>query len=52
MLIVPTGPCLKFDANIKEMGSRLKNENLIDHERHESVSIENTMQYIVKIENV
>ena len=39
----------KFDANIKEMGRLEKGNKLVDYEIHESVNIESSKQYTVKI---
>ena len=52
MLVVLSQLCLKFGANVKEIGW-LKKENIqVDLEIHQSTRRENSRQYILKIENI
>ena len=44
--------CLKFGANIKEIGWLKKENILVDHKRHQSARMENSKQYSLKRENV
>ena len=52
MWVVPRQLCLKFGANIKELGLLKKKNILVDHEIYQSIRIENSKQYTLKIENV
>ena len=52
MLVVLSQLCLKFGANVKEIGW-LKKENIrVDLEIHQSARRENSRQYVLKIENI
>ena len=51
-LVVLNHLCLKFGADIKEIGC-LKEENiLVDHESHQSIRTENPKQNTLKIEKI
>ena len=52
MLVVSSLLCEKCSTDIKKIGWLKKENILVDHERYQSVKMENQKQYDLKIENV